>query len=137
MEDQKITAAEKLRPKVGEGWYGVITPGGWDWIVEKVDRDLSTLDSKYEVQQVKQKYGTLRYYYEASEDTPGEIREVMDSIVELGELLSAFTCEECGNCALYGTRDFKQDHSVKLRDDNRYYIRTLCDSCNEKLRNIK
>lgn len=137
VQTQKITMADKLRPRVGKGWYGVVTPGGWDWIIEKIDNNLSTLDSKYEIHQVKQKYGTLRFYYEPSENVSSEIREVMNSVVELGEILSAATCEECGNCSLYGTKDFKQDHSVKLRTERKYYWRTLCDSCNSSLRNLK
>lgn len=45
--------------------------------------------NKVVVQQVKEKFGTLRFYY-----TGGD--EVIDGMVQMAESMSAVTCEQCG-----------------------------------------
>ena len=40
--------------------------------------------------QVKEKFGTLRFYYSGGDD-------VIDGMVRMAESMSAVTCEECGN----------------------------------------
>ena len=61
------------------------------------------------VQQVKEKFGTLRYYCNGSDN--------MDRLINLAKILSAVTCENCGK---YG----------KIRQGG--WIRTLCDDCDRK-----
>lgn len=61
------------------------------------------------VQQVKEKFGTLRYYCNGSDN--------VDRLINLAEILSAMTCENCGK---YG----------KIRQGG--WIRTLCDDCDRK-----
>ena len=63
-------------------------------------------DTGYAVQQVKEKFGTLRFY------APGNDR--IYHLISLAEWLSAETCEDCGR---YG----------KIREGG--WIRTLCDKC--------
>ncbi len=41
------------------------------------------------VDQVKEKFGTLRFYYHGGDDT-------IDGMVRMAESMSAFTCEKCG-----------------------------------------
>lgn len=41
------------------------------------------------VEQVKEKFGTLRFYYRGGDD-------VVDGMVRMAEAMSAVTCEECG-----------------------------------------
>jgi len=40
--------------------------------------------------QVKEKFGTLRFYYSGGDDT-------IDGMVRMAESMSAVTCQECGN----------------------------------------
>jgi hypothetical protein len=42
------------------------------------------------VSQVKEKFGTLRFYYHGGD-------KVVDGMVRMAESMSAVTCEECGN----------------------------------------
>lgn len=42
------------------------------------------------VTQVKEKYGTLRFYYDGGDDT-------IDGMVRMAEAMSSITCEVCGN----------------------------------------
>ena len=58
--------AEKLSAimaRIPNGWGKWISCGpGWYGILAELDDELSALDPNYEVHQVKEKYGTLRYY---------------------------------------------------------------------------
>jgi len=56
--------------------------------------------------QVKEKFGTLNFYYDGGDD-------VIDGIVRMAESMSAVTCEVCGN------RGERNDES---------WIRTLCST---------
>lgn len=58
------------------------------------------------VQQVKEKFGTLRFYCGGT--------EAIDKYIHMAERLSAITCESCGKPG-------------KAYDSG--WIRTLCDSC--------
>ncbi len=117
------------------GWYGCIAPDGWKWIVEDCDRLLAKLDPKYEITQVKEKFGTLRYYYEtvASRDT----QEIMDAVVSEAERLSARTCEGCGNSSAMSNlnRGIKYDSTAVLKSSGGWY-RTICDSCDTEGRYV-
>jgi len=55
--------------------------------------------------QIKEKFGTLRFYYNGGDDTIG-------GMVRMAESMSSVTCEECGNPG-------------KTRGPG--WIRTLCD----------
>ena len=57
------------------------------------------------VQQVKEKFGTLRFYYTGGDDT-------VSGMVAYAEAISGITCEICGD---RGTTDWK-----------RSWVRTLC-----------
>jgi hypothetical protein len=41
------------------------------------------------VDQVKEKFGTLRFYYHGGDD-------IIDGMVRMAESISGFTCEKCG-----------------------------------------
>jgi hypothetical protein len=112
---EKMSWQEELNVKRVklDGWYGCIAPDGWRKIVEETDAMLLRLDPEYEITQVKEKFGTLRYYYDSVLPYYSIERKIMDSIVLAAETRSSRTCEICGK---YG----------ELRDDQPY-IRTLCD----------
>lgn len=57
------------------------------------------------IDQIKEKFGTLRFYYQGGD-------EVISGIVMMGESMSEVTCEECGNVG-------------QVRSGS--WIRTLCD----------
>ena len=64
--------------------------------------------NRWETVQVKEKYGTLRIYYEAEPD----VSDRLDRIIEAAEHLSAHICEKCGAPG-------------EIRPGG--YVRTLCD----------
>jgi hypothetical protein len=86
---------EKIKPpyrsaiEVDEGWYQLIID---------CDKELTAVDAKYTILQIKQKFGGLRYHMAPSNYTTPEQRDTMWAILEKYEELSRETCEETG-CA--------------------------------------
>jgi len=94
-------------PRCG-AWFGP----GWTHIVEKLIEDLIAAGWDKQLEQVKEKYGTLRFYV-------GSASDEMYELIRKAEGASARTCEECGaegnNRAWYAN----------------WYI-TLCQPCGKK-----
>jgi len=94
----------------GDGWYSVI-----DNLCKKITETLSIQElTDLRIDQVKEKYGTLRFYYSGV-----DYNKIEHFTIEAEEE-SARVCEECG----------KQG---KTREDNAY-IQTLCDKHAEEQR---
>jgi hypothetical protein len=89
----------------GDGWYRII-----DALCGCM-QGYTAANRKHQVvaSQVKEKYGTLRFYYTGGDD-------LTDGMVWLAEAMSAVTCEICGEP---GT----------LNDEG--WMRTLCDKHQE------
>jgi hypothetical protein len=68
---------------------------GWWPLVEELHKRLTRLDRNYTVQQVKEKFGTLRYYYEPTDDDT-DFAYAMREVVRFAEQMSARICETCG-----------------------------------------
>lgn len=107
------------------GWYQIINnlcaniqnhidwshkSNAWDlkWNQEHPEepRPVRDIVPQVVVDQVKEKFGTLRFYYSGGDDT-------IDGMVRMAESMSAVMCEECGNP---GTQN------------SRGWIKTLCET---------
>lgn len=66
------------------GWYPMIT---------ELDAALASLDANYVIHQVKEKFGTLRYYAHTESTT---VRAQFDALIRAAEEKSATICERCG-----------------------------------------
>ena len=88
----------------GDGWFNIINAlcgniqNHIDWQNERRERLLKDNPHNHkipdEVQQVvavqvKEKFGTLRFYYDGGDD-------MIDGMVRMAESMSAVTCEVCG-----------------------------------------
>lgn len=92
-------------------------PEGWKPIVNKADKMLKFIDPNYKIDQIKEKFGELRYYIHS--DVEDEVKhDILYAITSYAEGRSRHTCMECNK---FG----------RLRDDH-YWIVTLCDDCNVK-----
>lgn len=100
----------KLRIECEKGWWKVI---------ETCHESLKLIDPDYEPVQIKEKYGSLRYYFNTSKT--GEALNAMHAIVARAEILSTQTCENCG-------------HSGKTEKIRGWY-KTLCEICADNRRN--
>lgn len=93
----------------GDGWFKII----YD-LSATIEQELLSMNvrerAKYSVAQVKEKFGTLRFYMT-------ETTESMREAIEIAEMLSGKTCEECGE-------------SGSERPGR--WISVRCDNCVEK-----
>jgi len=94
---------EPVYCQCGDGWYSVI-----DKLCKKIMETLSMQElADLCIDQIKEKYGTLRFYYSGV-----NFNKIEHFILEAEEE-SARVCDECGE-------------EGKLRED-KSYIQTLCD----------
>jgi len=92
----------------GKGWYDIIAN-----LCEQIDKSLTEEEKKtFRVDQIKEKYGTLRFYINGGSD------KIFDYIDE-AEKMSEITCESCGK-------------EGKLYERFGWW-RVRCEKCREKL----
>ncbi len=105
----------------GDGWYNIIDKlcaciqNHIDWrqkqrasLLENNPHNVSIPDEIQQVVavQIKEKFGTLRFYYDGGD-------EYIRGLVSMAEVISEITCETCGSPG-------------KLREGG--WLRTLCDT---------
>jgi hypothetical protein len=102
-----------------DGWYTIIDrlcsniQRHTDWW--KTNRVFYPEIEQVVVEQCKEKFGTLRFYYEGGD-------EYINGLVSMAESMSEVTCEVCGNP---GT----------LRGDR--WIKTLCDTHHQERQSLR
>jgi len=109
----KIFRQRKLSMKETCMCWGLEVGNGWYWLIDHLCYQLQWYieHNKYpqiEATQVKEKFGTLRFYTNGGND-------VQDGMITLAEYLSGFICEDCGS-----TNNVSQTEG---------WIVTLCDKC--------
>ncbi len=88
------TQINALRKKIQPPYYQTIdVDEGWYQLVIDCDAELSAIDPKYDLQQVKEKFGGLRFYFQPSDPS---LREQMDTVVSRYEEIASRTCEATG-----------------------------------------
>lgn len=119
MEDEAFPPGiQKIVDRIPVMWgKWVSCDSGWYPLLIELDEKLAQIEPNYEVHQVKEKFGTLRYYFTLDINLQDEYEE-MSKIVDKYEKKSATTCESCGG-------------NGSLRYQN-YRYKTLCDDCAEK-----
>lgn len=125
---------KELEERIAKGWIKSIDcDAGWDWILADLNAKLKYLDFNYKITQVKEKFGTLRFYYEPLIQKQ-VVLDIMDDVVQKAEELSASTCELCGNssrCSI-ARLGVKYDQTVGIKYNGGWY-KTLCNSCAEPI----
>lgn len=97
-------ALRSLLARIPDGWGRWIRCGpGWYPILARLEGRLRRTDPDYQVYQIKEKFGTLRFYWTSRNRDVGTEAE------------AARTCEQCGNPG-------------RLRKRNGWF-RTVCDDC--------
>jgi hypothetical protein len=73
----------------GDGWFNIIDKlcSNIQW---HLDKNAKKETSQVVASQVKEKFGTLRFYYDGGDD-------IIFGMVRMAEAMSAVTCEVCGN----------------------------------------
>lgn len=85
---------ENIFRSFGKGWIKEIACGeGWLELIANCHSELLSIDPNFQIQQIKEKFGTLRFYAEPSkQEYLNEFRRIIDKY----EQLSARTCEMTG-----------------------------------------
>lgn len=93
---------------------------GWDSILDNLCGCIqqyvtsNPLSKDFDITQVKEKFGTLRFYTNYSDD-------YIDGMICLAEYLSSKTCERCG--------DTNRASLERLGG----WVKTICSTCRRKL----
>jgi hypothetical protein len=104
--------------RIPDNWGRWIScDAGWYPLITRLDAALSALDPDYQIHQIKEKFGTLRYYAD-TEMEDDSVQARFHELIAEGERESATTCERCGApgelCAVRPTGD---------------WYKTLCPAC--------
>jgi hypothetical protein len=95
----------------GDGWFNIL-----DQLCQNIQRHIDwknrdeELVAQVVVEQVKEKFGTLRFYYRGGDD-------YVSGLVSMAESMSGVTCETCGSGA--------------KTDWNSGWVHTTCEPCQE------
>ena len=117
-EEKRQAALEPVLARIPAAWGKWVSCGpGWDELILATNEKLARIDSNYEIQQVKEKFGGLRFYA-STEVTDPEARLEFDRIISEAELEASRTCEACGS-----TEPPVTTKAV------RYWVQTLCQPC--------
>ena len=110
-------ALKAILLRIPDGWGRWIRHSkGWYPLVVRLDAAMDEIDPDYDVCQVKEKFGVLKYYYDPHTDNK-ELRQQMRKLVDAAESESKEICEECGSRADVQLRNFP------------HRIQTLCELC--------
>lgn len=110
----------RILMRIPDGWGRWIGHRkGWYPLVIRLDEALAAVDPNYEIEQVKEKYGALRFYFcsEIDREDGRQQWQQMETLVEAAESESTKICEECGSRTDVRQRKFS------------YRIETLCELC--------
>ncbi len=126
-ESELLPIEKKLLDRIDPSWGKWIRcDKGWYRILEELDAKLAYLYPDYKIAQVKEKFGTLRFY---TDGVPaGVVGELMDDAIAEASRLSAKTCEICGKSSTRSGNDWIYAQSVGTRVRGGWY-KTLCDDC--------
>lgn len=109
----------ELISRIPDGWGRWIScDAGWYPLITELGTKLAAIDPNYVVHQIKEKFGTLRFYAET--DAEGERLRHFEALIASAEEKSANTCERCG-------RSPAELHVSKVPPLS--YGRTLCRAC--------
>lgn len=117
LESERVR--EKLEPNFAPkgGFCGYYPPDGWTKLVEQCHDAIVAIDPAYKIDQVKEKFGGLRFYFTNSgEYYDDELFDKCNAFVSECEKLSYETCQDCGKPG-------------ETREGG--WLRTLCDKCYE------
>ena len=96
--------------------FGFECSNGWFQLIYDLSKQITEVCPRVKASQVKEKFGTLRFYIEGVQKDKAEI---VYQLIDKAESKSGTTCESCG--------DDKTAKCKTTRGSN--WIRTLCEKC--------
>ena len=89
-----------------------MVPEGWELVIETLIHDLLEMGWDGQITQVKEKYGTLRFY-------TGPTTEKMHDRINQAEHQTEYVCAECGALADAGMGTYQGYVSVACKEHTR------------------
>lgn len=111
----ELYSQHKLSPMKTCMCWGVETGDGWYNLIYRLSSDLVAISKDIRATQVKEKFGSLRFYWVADGKLPDRKYIQINNRINQAEDESCETCEECGS-----------KDNVTQTDG---WIYTLCDKC--------
>jgi hypothetical protein len=109
-----------LHPMQAVSMFGIECGDGWFELLKECIQGLKEVCEKHgydtRVSQIKEKYGTLRFYLDSTSDE-------MDEVIYRAEEKSAVTCESCGNPG--------------SMNKTGYWMSVRCGECLEEMRKME
>jgi len=103
--EEEILAPEQILDRFEGPWYPAVYCGsGWFPLIERIDAYIVASYPSYRIEQIKEKYGGLRYYWEPDSDAGianksekeiSKLAAVRDGVVRI-ESEAMDICEICG-----------------------------------------
>jgi hypothetical protein len=97
--------------------WGIETGDGWFDLIYKLSQDIVNISKNVTAEQVKEKFGSLRFYYRYTENNIERDNRI-NELIEEAEEKSFTTCESCGS-----TDEVTQTEG---------WIVTLCKTCKKE-----
>lgn len=106
---------ERLFPKFQERYFKEIEcSDGWLELINELDLKITELVPNYEILQIKEKFGGLRYYVFWPPDSDPEKTRQASTLITEAEEKSFKICEFCGK------------DNAELATNSRGWFKTLC-----------
>lgn len=96
MNELQLQVEELKKKIVPEYWKSIDVDEGWYRLVIDCDKELTGVDPNYQIYQVKEKFGGLRYYVKPSDPNDKDISERIASIISKYEEIASKTCSATG-----------------------------------------
>lgn len=83
---------------------------GWATLIEVLNRNIAIYDPDYTIDQIKEKFGALRYYVSGVDSEQGQ------ALIQMAEMLSETFCIDCGAIG-------------QIQTDEHGWYRPVCSNC--------
>lgn len=116
---EHLAGIVEVLSRIPDGWGRWIScDAGWYPLITELGAELAAIDPNYVVHQIKEKFGTLRFYTDTKAE--GERLQRFEALIAGAETRSANTCERCSSSPA-------ELHVSKAAPLSR--IKTLCRTC--------
>jgi len=92
-EEEALKSRLYQRVKDSYPWRYVDIMPGWGKLIDRLDQEINLVDSGYSLQQVKIKWGGLRYYIVCDPDLRDDIDDIISQAETLANLIDSETGE--------------------------------------------
>ena len=96
MNELQLEIEELKKKIVPEYWKSIDVDEGWYQLVIDCDRELTGVDPKYQIYQVKEKFGGLRFYTKPSN------MDDKHTLIRIGEIISKYEDIASKTCSATG-----------------------------------